>query len=92
MDDYVLDVEALRGLMRVFDKGTADAVRAPDKIKSALSKWTERDGVRTYSEPLSELRKHRVPEIHESLRRHEKDKQGSAAPPAEEPGETEHEP
>ncbi len=92
VDEYVLDAEAFFGLMRVAGKGADDAVRALEEIKSTLSKWTERDGVRIYSEPLSELRERRAEEIQEFLRRREKGKQGSAAPPAEAAGETEHEP
>ncbi|HUY09677.1 MAG TPA: hypothetical protein VMW80_09560 [Candidatus Dormibacteraeota bacterium] len=90
-DEYVLDAEAFFGLMRVAGKGADDAVRALEDIKSTLSKWTERDGVRIYSETLSELRERRAEEIHEFLSRHENDKEGSAAPPAEEAGENEHE-
>lgn len=89
--EYVLDTGAFFGLMGIAGKGAEDAVRALEEIKSILSKWTDRDGVRIYSESLSELRQRRAEEIHEFLRRHAKDKQGSEAASAEEAGDTEHE-
>ncbi len=88
-DEYVLDAEAFFGLMRLASKSADGAVRALEDIKSTLSKWTERDGVRIYSEPLSELRERRAENIRDSLHQPKRLKQGCVAPPADVARETE---
>jgi hypothetical protein len=55
-DEYVLDVGAFFGLMRVAVKTQDDEVRALEAIRDVLASWTEGDGVRTYAEGLAEHR------------------------------------
>lgn len=69
-DEYVLDVGAFFGLMKVAAKGQDDAVRALEAIGDTLNKWTERDGVRTYTEGLGEHRERRDQEIRDMSERH----------------------
>jgi hypothetical protein len=58
-DEYVLDVGAFFGLMRVAIKTQDDEVRALEAIRDVLGRWTERDGIRAYTEGLTEHRDRR---------------------------------
>ena len=62
-DQYVLDVGALFGLTKVAPKTQDDAIRALEGIRDVLNKWTERDGVRTYTEGLLDHRERHEEEI-----------------------------
>lgn len=69
-DEYVLDVGAFFGLMKVGAKGTDDAVRVLESIRDSFRGWTETDGVRVYVEELLNHRERREQEIGESSERH----------------------
>jgi hypothetical protein len=69
-DEYVLDVGAFFGLMKVGAKGTDDAVRVLESIRDSFKRWTETDGVRVYVEELLKHRERREQEIGESIERH----------------------
>ncbi|MGA7088954.1 MAG: hypothetical protein WB116_11895 [Candidatus Dormiibacterota bacterium] len=69
-DEYVLDVGAFSGLMKVAAKGTDDAVRVLESLRDSFKSWTETDGVRVYVEELLDHRERREHEIGESIQRH----------------------
>jgi hypothetical protein len=68
-DQYVLDVGAFFGLMRVAGKTQDDEVRALEAIREVLASWTEGDGVHTYVEGLAEHRDRHSEEIRTLLKR-----------------------
>lgn len=82
-DEYVLDVGAFFGLMKVAAKSQDDAVRALEAIRDTLNKWTERDGVRTYTEGLEEHRERRDQEIRDLVERHKAPPEPSSEPGAD---------
>jgi hypothetical protein len=89
-DPYVLDVGSFRDLMRLAAKTLEDEVRALESIRDILKRWSERDGIRTYTEGLLEHRERQAREMRESIER----LQAQTKPPEEqtEPPEEENTP
>ena len=84
-DEYALDVGAFFGLMRVAAKTQDDEVRALEAIRDVLGRWTESDGVRTYTEGLVEHRDRRDEEIRTLLKRPESEGGSTSDPEKSEP-------
>jgi hypothetical protein len=71
--------------MRVAAKTQDDEVRALEAIRDVLGRWTESDGVRTYTEGLVEHRDRRDEEIRTLLKRPESEGGSTSDPEKSEP-------